>query len=846
MAFSAVTARGSATEKVSDTTLAMSPSANLTVGKLVIVSCSTDNIATVDGASSNHSLADTNGNPWIKISEYTETDGAANDGVCTSLFACIIKTQIGTGDSITLTTTSAVTNKIISTFEATVGSGSEFAVEQVGIGQAAIAASVSSLPKREYLLVGSAASEGNDNTKTADADYTERFDLRTGSGTAATEICTHVQTRIATLTSDTCTSTGWTNTNPMTLLAAIYEVPESKIKIPIKPQVPMIEWDDPLTRGLVFDASFFEGGGVSPIDTISRRKGTFNGSPVWKNTQFGRAIDFVAPDTTHAVTFTTGSEVNGLTRNSYEAIIYIRSWGSQSDRLFIKGPGGNNYFSIALESTALKLEISASFNAGANFGYWQVPISVGVFNHVVVTYDGGSTSNDPVVYINGIPVTVTEVGTPSGSRDSDSALIGIGNRSESTFDRSFNGLILYTRYWNRILSAGEARSLYENPWRIYEQPNRYQPLNSAGGGSSYQQNLSESIIIVDGIIRTPSRSLSESLTIVDSLSKITSRSLSEVITIVDTFIKITSHALSEVITIVESFIKTTGKVLSESVSIVDTFERIWTIVRSYSEEIPIIDTLSKVTGRVFSEALTIVDTLVKTPGKVLSETITIVDTIIRSVSRALSEVITLVETLANTTGRALSESITIVDSVIKTTSKIFSESITLVDTIIKTIQREFSESVIVNDTIETLKLYVRELTETITLAETFVRNISRSLSEAIGITDTIESIKVLVRSLDESIAISDTFTRLYNKVLAEQISLTDSISILFNSITGGIQKLLTGELLRSIGGLFPGGIFHKVDQGSGGATTVNQPSGGISDIGDPTGVVGTGDKPEKV
>ena len=229
MAFSAITARGSATEKVSDTTISVSPSANLTVGKVVIVQCATDNDSTAvsDGSSTRHSLADSQGNTWVKIAEYTDADGTAASGVTISLWRTVITTQIGTGNTITLTCSSAVTNKIISLFEATVGTKSTIAVEAVGVGQSAITATLSGMTSREYLLVGFGGSEGNDNAKTADADYTERFDLRTGSGTAATEICTHVQTRIATLTGDTCTSTGWTNTNPIFLLAAIYEVPNT-------------------------------------------------------------------------------------------------------------------------------------------------------------------------------------------------------------------------------------------------------------------------------------------------------------------------------------------------------------------------------------------------------------------------------------------------------------------------------------------------------------------------------------------------------------------------------------------------------------------------------------------
>jgi hypothetical protein len=61
---------------------------------------------------------------------------------------------------------------------------------------------------------------GSDTTKTPDADYTEQYDIdRVGSFS----FTMHVQTRIATLTSDTCTSTDWSPSKSMALLAAVWE-----------------------------------------------------------------------------------------------------------------------------------------------------------------------------------------------------------------------------------------------------------------------------------------------------------------------------------------------------------------------------------------------------------------------------------------------------------------------------------------------------------------------------------------------------------------------------------------------------------------------------------------------
>lgn len=220
-----ITARGSAVSNASGTTLSVSPSANLVVGKVIFVSCVSDNNQTTDGASTFHSVSDTDGHTWTKISEWTETDGAADDGVTVSLFATKVVTQIDTTDSITLTLGAAKTDKIITILETTFDAGNTFAVEQVGIGQGSLTAAVSSLTSREYLLIGVGGAEGEDSAKTKSTNYTEKFDLITSTtGNLDVNIAIHVQTRVAALTSDSITSTAWTGTNYLQTLSAIYEV----------------------------------------------------------------------------------------------------------------------------------------------------------------------------------------------------------------------------------------------------------------------------------------------------------------------------------------------------------------------------------------------------------------------------------------------------------------------------------------------------------------------------------------------------------------------------------------------------------------------------------------------
>lgn len=219
MAFSAVTALGSAVRATAGSSTSGTVSANIVVGRLLVIACSTKNDQTTVGASTDHtSITDAAGNTWTKRSEYTNSAGAADDGTTVSVWTSVISTQINSGGTLTVNHGSN-SDGIITFTEVTLGSSS------VGVAQAATATAISAtlagMTSREYLLFAAYGAEGSDQAKTPDGDYAERFDLRSRNNAAATTI--HVQTRIATLTGDTCTSTAWTNTEPVAILLAIWE-----------------------------------------------------------------------------------------------------------------------------------------------------------------------------------------------------------------------------------------------------------------------------------------------------------------------------------------------------------------------------------------------------------------------------------------------------------------------------------------------------------------------------------------------------------------------------------------------------------------------------------------------
>lgn len=234
MAFSAVTERGSNNEKVSDTSLGVSPSAAITVGKIAFAILAFDNITDVDGASTtNDTLTDTDGHTWTKAVEHTKAAGAAGAGVTGALWFTKVTSEIGTGDTVTFDIDSARTAKVIGLFEVTVGAGntiqlvdSSFLLSTSG-DPAAV--TLSGLPSKEYLFLGIVWAESTAATPTwdEDADYTNVYaaeGIGTQGGSAATNVLINIGYQIVTGSGENFDVAGMTTSDKVVALLAFEEV----------------------------------------------------------------------------------------------------------------------------------------------------------------------------------------------------------------------------------------------------------------------------------------------------------------------------------------------------------------------------------------------------------------------------------------------------------------------------------------------------------------------------------------------------------------------------------------------------------------------------------------------
>ena len=102
---------------------------------------------------------------------------------------------------------------------------------------------------------------------------------------------------------------------------------------------------------------------------------------------------------------------------------------------------------------------SARDTADGGWATTSREITLNQWNHIAISYDSDSDSNNPLIYVNGISVGVTENDTPSGSHSSDASdvfKIG-GDAGDFTYDGSISSLAVY----NTAKSAEEIYAIYQ-------------------------------------------------------------------------------------------------------------------------------------------------------------------------------------------------------------------------------------------------------------------------------------------------------------------------------------------------------------------------------------------------
>lgn len=148
--------------------------------------------------------------------------------------------------------------------------------------------------------------------------------------------------------------------------------------------------------------------------------------------------------------------VSTVTTRTYSFFMYIDALDTTGRRIMDWATGANAECVLAVTSNNY-FEYLPGFST--THGDWKTQSAppTGQWVQVVMTYDGSSIENDPVIYFNGSSQAITEVTKPNGTLDSGSLAFTFGNRSAN--DRAFDGALAEFAQWSRILDAGEIATL---------------------------------------------------------------------------------------------------------------------------------------------------------------------------------------------------------------------------------------------------------------------------------------------------------------------------------------------------------------------------------------------------
>jgi len=195
-----------------------------------------------------------------------------------------------------------------------------------------------------------------------------------------------------------------------------------------------------------------------------------------------------------AFTFDSTDKVTTLlTAHSAERSYYIKFYktgagGGSEGRPFFKGTSSAASVDfLTVDGSTLKYSRSFSTTAGQ----WTIVTpSEDVWHDILIVYDDSNVANNPVIYIDGSSVTVTEISTPVGTADTDAEAYVVGNRGVDGL-RNWAGQLAEWATWDGLLTSDDATMLTSGMSPIMVRPDLL---------SSHAPMLRESIDTVLGTV----------------------------------------------------------------------------------------------------------------------------------------------------------------------------------------------------------------------------------------------------------------------------------------------------------------------------------------------------------
>jgi len=248
-------ARGTATEKSSDTTLSLTPSGNLAAGNYGLLAVVIDNTGTSEGVTTDISVTSSGGRNWKQLREQSEANTNGLTGVTCCLCLCYLPHGLLTTEAVSIAIAVNSTAKGAGLAELSCAAGQTIVLSASGAngsnaaGATSYSVALASLTNVPGLYVGLSACEDEvDTACTLDAAYAEIGFGSIGSGTTGLGT-SNVRARVGTLantsTGDTFDITGLTSAERATILVRLEEAPLGVLPSLVMPAYLAPTWNEP-------------------------------------------------------------------------------------------------------------------------------------------------------------------------------------------------------------------------------------------------------------------------------------------------------------------------------------------------------------------------------------------------------------------------------------------------------------------------------------------------------------------------------------------------------------------------------------------------------------------------
>lgn len=188
--------------------------------------------------------------------------------------------------------------------------------------------------------------------------------------------------------------------------------------------------------------------------------------------------------TTSTINYTLNANQTSLDTISFGERFYSDSYATNYRKWWYQGTVGDREMAVEMDSgygTPTGLVFVAKWSTQPGVWSCDAP-ATGSWASFIITYDWGSTSNDPIIYLGGASATVTERLAPIGTKDNNGTALNIG--SEAASSNFFDGRAAEPFIYNRIITPTEAQRIGRDnmsPRTIPEGLVFYSTLNGGAG-----------------------------------------------------------------------------------------------------------------------------------------------------------------------------------------------------------------------------------------------------------------------------------------------------------------------------------------------------------------------------